>query len=346
MDAGRTLIFFVIIFVVIAGAALLLIREKRKRKELCKEIEMLLAAFTNWERRNAGMPETAQGRAADNEHDRAADHEYGSDYETSSADLDRIYRQLTKIQSFIGVLQDRAELEREEIKSIVTDISHQLKTPVAVMDMSLSLLEDESLSPTERSEFMGRLRGSMKELETLMDSLIQISRMESGLITLNLEEKPLADTIMMAVNSVFLKADEKQINIELEDKDEIARIPVSHDGKWLGEAFINILENAVKYSPADSCITIRPSLRNGFVRLEIEDQGIGIPKEERNKVFTRFYRGKSKWVQEETGSGVGLFLVNKILRMHGGMVLIRSGKGGSKEYPGTILVLQIPLANS
>lgn len=329
MDAGCTLILLLVLLMGLVVVIGLLVREKKKRKELCKEIEMLLAGFVD-----QGWTNKAGYKAAS-----------VSDFETSSTDLDRIYRQLTKIQSFIKVLQDRADLEREEIKSIVTDISHQLKTPVAVMDMSLSLLEDESLLPEEREEFLGRLRSSMKELESLMDSLIQISRMESGLIDLKLKTTPLTDAIMTAVNCVFLKADGKNISIELEDSGHIAEIPVSHDAKWMAEALINILENAIKYSPAGSCITIRPCLRNGFIRLEIEDQGIGIPKDERNKVLARFYRGKSKWVQQETGSGVGLFLVNKILRMHGGMVLIRSGKGGSEEFPGTILVLQIPYSD-
>lgn len=329
MDARSTLILVLILFIATMIAAYLLIREKKRRKELCKEIEMLLAGFVD-----SGQIRQEQLKNRNN-----------AIFEISSNDLDRVYRQLIKLQSYMNMLRDKAALEQEEVKAIVTDISHQLKNPVAVMDMSLSLLEDESLSFAEREEFMGRLRGSMKELETLMDSLIQISRMESGLIEIKPEEKPLIDTIRTAVNCVFLKADEKHISIEMDDKENIGELPVPHDPKWMTEAFINLFENAIKYSPEESYITIRPSLRNGFLRVEIEDEGIGIPKEERNKVLTRFYRGKDKRVQDETGSGVGLFLVNKIIRMHGGMVMIRTGRGQTKEFPGMIMVLQIPVQN-
>ena len=328
MDAGSILI---LILIIIIAAAYLLIQEKKKRKELCKEIEMVLAGFVDSGRTKQEQPEQLKRNS--------------EIVEISNNDLDRIYRQLIKLQSYMNMLKDKAALEQEEVKSIVTDISHQLKNPVAVMDMSLSLLEDESLSYAERKEFVGRLRGSMKELEILMDSLIQISRIESGLIEIKPKEKPLTDTIMTAVNCVFLKADEKHISIEMDDKENIGEVPIPHDSKWMAEAFINLFENAVKYSPAESSITIRLSPRNGFLRVEIEDEGIGIPKEERNKVLTRFYRGKSQWVQDETGSGVGLFLVNKIIRMHGGMVMIRTGRGQTKEFPGTIMVLQIPAEN-
>ena len=327
MDAGSTLILVLILLGVMGVSGYLVIQEKKKRKELCKEIEMVLAKFID-----------SRGIKQEDQKNRDG-------IETSNSNMDRIYRQLIRLKSYMNTLQNKATLEREEVKSIVTDISHQLKTPVAVMDMSLSLLEDESLSSAERKEFMSRLRGSMSELETLMDSLLRISRMESGMIEIHREEKPLSETIMVALNCVFLKADEKSISIEMDDKEHIAEMSIGHDSKWLAEALINIFENAIKYSPENSLITIRPSQRNGFLRLEIEDQGIGIPKDERNKVLTRFYRGKSKWVQEEIGSGVGLFLANKILRMHGGMLMIRSGRGTMKDFPGTIMILQLPVAD-
>ena len=126
MDARSTLILVLILFIATMIAAYLLIQEKKRRKELCKEIEMLLAGFVD-----SGQIKQEQLKNRNN-----------AIFEISNNDLDRIYRQLIKLQSYMKMLRDKAALEQEEVKAIVTDISHQLKNPVAVMDMSLSLLED------------------------------------------------------------------------------------------------------------------------------------------------------------------------------------------------------------
>lgn len=103
-----------------------------------------------------------------------------------------------------------------------------------------------------------------------------------------------------------------------------------------------MLDNSIKYSPADTAVTINVSERSSFLRIEIEDQGIGIPKGEYHKVMTRFYRGSNARAVSQKGSGVGLYLVNKIVRMHGGIVSVKPGRGRSEGYPGTMIVIQIP----
>lgn len=175
-----------------------------------------------------------------------------------------------------------------------------------------------------------------------MNSLVNISRMETGLINLDMKRLPVEDTLRNSVSCIIGKAEEKGITIEM-DSDEDSQEPIMHDSRWLCEAFINVLDNSIKYSPYGSCIRITVSGRSVYLRIDFEDEGIGIPKDEYHKVMSRFYRGSNDQVKREKGSGVGLYLVNKIVRMHNGMVTIRSGHGKSPEYPGTVIVIQIPL---
>lgn len=104
---------------------------------------------------------------------------------------------------------------------------------------------------------------------------------------------------------------------------------IPHDPHWTREAIANVLENAVKYSPADSCIQIRLMRRTSFLRIDIEDQGIGIDSREYSKIFQRFYRGSALQVKEADGSGVGLYLTRTILEAQGGSISVSSGKRGS-----------------
>lgn len=145
----------------------------------------------------------------------------------------------------------------------------------------------------------------------------------------------LTDILVDAVNSVYEKAAAKQIAI---DTEEFPDIPLFLDRKWTAEALFNILDNAVKYSPTGSLISIRVSALYSFVRVEIEDQGIGIPKEEYNNIFKRFYRGRQKAVQKTEGSGVGLYLSRKILEEQGGTLSVKAAK-----EQGSIFVVQLPL---
>lgn len=135
----------------------------------------------------------------------------------------------------------------------------------------------------------------------------------------------LKKTLQGAVSSVYMKAYRKNIAIsvsEFEDEN------VLQDPRWTQEALVNILDNAVKYSAPNTAVEIRVEPMVSYYLIEIEDQGIGIPKEEKNQIFKRFYRGRSSAVQETDGSGVGLYLTRKILEEQGGSICVKSGRKG------------------
>lgn len=224
--------------------------------------------------------------------------------------------------------------ERDNTKTLVTDISHQLKTPLSALKTCFSIYT-EADTPEEKEEFEERCKFQLDKLENLTASLINISRLENAMILLQPSPTSLTDILIEAVNAVYGKAAAKQITVNTEDFQEIT---LSLDKKWTAEALFNILDNAVKYSPAGTTILIRIQTLYSFVRVEIEDQGIGIPREEYNKIFKRFYRGQNAAVQKSEGSGVGLYLSRKILEDQGGTVSVKAAR-----KQGSVFVVQLPL---
>lgn len=256
----------------------------------------------------------------------------------------RINDQFVMLAEYLTMMREQSFAEKEETKSLVTDISHQLKTPVAALDTCFSVIMEQDLSREEREEFYHRCRDELEGLKALLDSLIQISRMEAGMIQIKCQGGLIWDTILAAVNRIYPKASDKQQELVFDYAPEIEQLVVEHDAQWLCEAFINVLDNAVKYSPAGSEICVAVKQFCSFVRVEIIDQGIGIPKQERHKVFQRFYRGSSRQVRRENGSGVGLYLARKIVSSHHGVVSVSANYKNNKETAGCRFIIQLPLS--
>lgn len=241
--------------------------------------------------------------------------------------------------------------ERDNTKSLVTDISHQLKTPVSALKSCFTMCM-EADTQEERDDFLARCALQLQKLESLVTVLVNISRLETSLISLRKESVPLSGLLTDAVNAVYEKALQKDISIEVcpsEPEDSVRKLPdpdsadISHtslflDRRWTCEAIANILENAVKYSPADSAITLRVHKFYSYLQLEIADQGIGVPKEECNLIFKRFYRGSDPLVKQTEGSGVGLYLTRRIIEEQGGAVSVKSSAA-----QGSVFVVRLPL---
>lgn len=246
----------------------------------------------------------------------------------------QLAEQLVRMGEAFGGLKERLVEEKENTKGLVTDISHQLKTPVAALELSYELLQDESLDEKERQEFFTRSRREAKRLGQLVETLSSLSRLETGMVRLLPKEADLKETLIRAVNGVIMKAEKKEIEIELMD---FPAVRLVHDVKWTAEAISNVLDNGVKYSPARTRIQIRVNVLVSYVIIEVEDEGIGIPKSEYTEVFKRFYRGRDIYVEQQEGAGVGLYLVRKILEEQGGSVRALKGSGG-----GTVIQMTLP----
>ncbi len=241
--------------------------------------------------------------------------------------FNRIYSDLNKLSRSLNIKLRNLDKEKESIKGLVTDISHQLKTPLASLKLYNSLLIEEDLDEEERMEFLTTNKKSIEKLHNLIDSLVNISRLETSMISIKKENKDIKNTLIKAIDSVRVKASLKNIDIIVNDF-ESKIIP--HDTKWTEESIFNILDNAVKYTNINGKIEVEAYETINFYRIDIKDNGIGIDKKEFNNVFKRFYR--SEEVNELEGSGVGLYLSRKIVESQGGNIIVDSKKGQGSKF--------------
>lgn len=275
------------------------------------------------------------------EDDSVLETEILSDTIFSETFTDTLYKLGNKLMTKTRALAE----ERDDTKTLVTDISHQLKTPVSALKTCLAMCT-EADTEEERTDFLQRCILQMQNLESLVTVLVNVSRLETSLISFHQEIFPLSDLLTDAVNTVYEKALQKNISVEVLASEQdllpangnTSCISLMLDRRWSVEAIANILDNAIKYSPAGSTVTIRLHQFYSYISLEIADQGIGIPKEEYNQIFKRFYRGSHPLVKQTEGTGVGLFLARRIIEEQGGAVSVKPAAG-----QGTVFVVRLPL---
>ncbi|WP_371298625.1 sensor histidine kinase [Schaedlerella sp.] len=246
----------------------------------------------------------------------------------------QLQEQMERVGHAVEVYKKQLEDEKENTKSMITDISHQLKTPVSALRLSLELLGDEQITEEEKREFLERGKQEVEKLNHLMGTLVNLSRLEADMIRLEPRKASLKATLIRGVNGIYLKAEEKQIEMEMK---EFSDMELLHDPRWTAEAISNVLDNAVKYSPAKSAIRIRVEPMVSYVLIEVEDEGIGIEKSEYPNIFKRFYRGKRPEAEAQEGAGVGLYLVRKIFEEQGGNVCALPAHG-----KGTVIRMMLP----
>ena len=236
----------------------------------------------------------------------------------------RLQHQLLKLRNILTAQNQMLAQEKEQIKTLISDISHQIKTPVAAANTFAQLLDDKGISNEERSEYIATLQTSLEKLTFLTNSLIKMSRLESGMISLKPEKNSLNDIILQAVKTVYAKAKEKNITITFDCEQNFKAVL---DFNWTAEAITNVLDNAVKYTPNGGIVGLEITEYPSYLRLDISDNGIGIPEEEQAKIFGRFYRGK--YSAGIDGVGIGLYLTRDIIQKQHGYIKVRSDKNGS-----------------
>ena len=214
--------------------------------------------------------------------------------------------------------------EKDKIKSLIADISHQTKTPIANLLLYSELLMEETL-PASAKENVEALYKQSEKLRFLIDSLVKLSRLENGIISLSPQQASLQPLLESVVEQYAAKASGKGLSIYLYDT---ADISATFDFKWTEEALANIVDNAIKYTEHGT-ITISTVSYEMFTRIDISDTGSGIPENEQAKIFSRFYRSNA--VQEQEGVGIGLYLARQIISGEGGYIKVASvpGKGST-----------------
>lgn len=238
----------------------------------------------------------------------------------------RVISQLQRILSGVKFSERQAMEEKSQVMKLISDLSHQLKTPLANIMMNMELLQDAALEEERRKEFLVHTKSQADKMQWLMTDLLKASRLENGMIRFDAEYTGIKETVAMAVSSVFAQASSKKMEVIVEDFQDFN---LYHNPKWTAEAMSNILENAVKYSPENSSIRITLDRLDIYTKITISDEGIGIPHSDFNSIFKRFYRGKE--VEKQEGNGLGLYLAQLILQCEKGYITVSShvGKGSS-----------------
>lgn len=236
----------------------------------------------------------------------------------------RLQHQLLKLRNILTAQNQMLAQEKEQIKTLISDISHQIKTPVAAANTFAELLSDGELSAEERTEYITTLQMSLGKLTFLTNSLIKMSRLESGIISLKPEKNSLNEIVLQAVKTIYAKAKEKGILITFECGQSFEAVL---DFNWTAEAISNVIDNAVKYTPQGGFVRLQITEYPSFLRLDISDNGVGIPEEEQAKIFGRFYRGKQSVGID--GVGIGLYLTREIINKQNGYMKVSSDGNGS-----------------
>lgn len=228
----------------------------------------------------------------------------------------------SKMYRFVTISKSKADAineERNKIKSLISDISHQTKTPIANTLLYSELLLDSSLLSDEDKDLAKGIKIQSEKLKWLIESLVKMSRLEVGIVSAKKALTPIFQTISSSVGQVFFSAEKKNIQIQVSCRESIKAY---YDSKWTSEALINILENAIKYTPTNGEIHVEVNQYEMFTAIDILDTGIGIKESEINNIFKRFYRGDK--VSQCEGVGIGLYLTRKIISSQGGYIKVKS----------------------
>lgn len=247
------------------------------------------------------------------------------EYDFDESILSAVENKLAQYLSASAVSARNLSDEKNKIKTLIADISHQTKTPLSNILLYTELLGEQDLSKESRT-YVEALETQTKKLQFLIAALVKTSRLETGILALHPQRASVFPMLTKAVDELLAKAMEKEINLHLEQGEATAVF----DPKWTEEAVCNLIDNAIKYTPSGGTVTIRVMPYELFCRIDVVDNGIGIEEKEQAKIFGRFYRTEK--VAEQEGVGIGLYLIRQIAAGQGGYVKVSSTVGEGSTF--------------
>ncbi len=239
----------------------------------------------------------------------------------------KMIMELEKIEDIFSFQLAESQNEKKELQEMISELTHQIKTPASNIQMYCEMFSDPDISSEEAKQFVMVIKQQLKKLEFLLDVLVKSSRLENDMINLQMENSRLIETLAVAVNSVMQKAELKGIDISVSCR---PAIQVYHDMKWTAEAIENILDNSIKYTPENGKVLISVEVGEMYTVIKIKDTGKGIETAHINDIFKRFYREKSS--AKDEGLGLGLYLTRNIINSQGGYVSVHSSLGKGSNF--------------
>ena len=239
----------------------------------------------------------------------------------------RISYRLTRLYQIMQENRRKVDEERQELQTLVSDISHQVKTPVSNLKMVTDTLLTRSVSEAERIDFIRGIRVQTDKLDFLFQALVKTSRLETGIIRLEKKAGRIYDTVAQAMSGIVYAAEKKQIGVSVDCPENLM---VAHDSKWTSEALFNLLDNAVKYTPIGGKIDVTVEQWEMYLEIKVTDTGKGISESNQAAIFRRFYREEE--VHEQPGVGIGLYLAREIITQQGGYIKVVSELGEGSSF--------------
>lgn len=248
-----------------------------------------------------------------------------SEEEFTEQRLSRLESKMYRYLSQGETARRQAMEEKDAVKTLVSDISHQTKTPIANILLYTQLLGEAEELDDHARELISQTLYQTEKLDFLIQSLVKLSRLENGIVAVAPKENNVGELI--SAIDYAETAGAKGVALVRKEPPEVNAV---FDFKWTLEAVSNLVDNAIKYTPEGGRVTISAQEYEMFVRIDISDTGIGMTEEETAKIFARFYR--SPRVAEEKGVGIGLYLAREIITKEGGYIRVHSELGKGSEF--------------
>jgi signal transduction histidine kinase len=248
-----------------------------------------------------------------------------------SAEIAELARQFNAMAARLEESVEIIRRDRDRSRDFLADVSHELRTPIAALRTFVELLQGPAgEDPEARGEFLESSRQQLERLDWLAQNLLELSKLESGLLDLDLRPDDLRACVESAVEQADAAARRRGLELSLHLPPDPVRI--RHDPQRIGQVVANLVGNALKFTPRGGRVEVRLAPSRDGALLEVRDTGVGIDASELPRIFDRFYRGSRANEARSSGSGLGLAIVKSIVDMHGGRISVESRLGVGSTF--------------
>lgn len=251
----------------------------------------------------------------------------------SEGELYRLFHSVNSLAAILNAHADNELREKEFLKNTISDISHQLKTPLAALNIYNGLLQDEAEEFPAVKEFAALSEQELDRMETLVQSLLKITKLDAGSIVIEKDAENVSDMMRDIELHFAYRARREQKNIVLSGPDDVSLLC---DRDWLTEAIDNIVKNALDHTKSGDTVHISWKALSSAVQITVKDNGCGIHPEDLHHIFKRFYR--SRFSKDRQGIGLGLPLAKAIVEAHNGAILVDSKAGRGTVFTLNFLI--------
>ncbi|PCL93271.1 sensor histidine kinase [Paenibacillus lautus] len=246
--------------------------------------------------------------------------------DNTEGELSILKNDIYKVTRMLSEHRSLLQRDKLQLTDAISDISHQLKTPLTSMTVMADLLSAPDLPPVKRTEFTHHIRIQLERIDWLVSSLLKLSKMDAKTIPFKKDRIPMKNLIQKALEPVMIPMDIKGQTVSIAGDDDVTFVG---DFNWTAEAVINILKNGVEHTPEGGAIAISFSENALYTEIVIADNGKGIPKEELPYIFKRFYKGKNA---SEGSIGIGLAMAQSIIASQNGVIDVTSDSEKGTQF--------------